>query len=153
MNGVKIAFKAAASESKMKHFVYTSSAAAICMPVPDTEFTITPDMYNDSFVKLAWEAPAEDPLKAAYVYSASKTLAEKAVWEFADSQDKLVVNTVVPNMNWGPHLRPGKQPRVSSGALIPAVYENGIDGAGMFKNFPPREFPILGAVQRYETAY
>lgn len=142
VNGVKIALKAAAAEPSMKHFVYTSSAAAITLPKPGIEFIITPDMYNEEAIKTAWEAPADNPMKPALVYAASKAEAEKAVWEFAKTQDKLVVNSVVPNMNWGPLLSPERQTRPSSGALIPAIYQHGIEGAGMFKDFPPRKSPF-----------
>ncbi len=138
VHGVQIAFKAAASEPDMKHFVYTSSSAAITIPKPDIAFTITPDMYNDEAIKGAWEAPADNPMKPVFVYSASKAEAERAVWELAKKQDKLVVNSVVPNMNWGPLLSPGKQQRTSSGAFMPGIYEHGIEALGMFKDYPPR---------------
>ena len=142
VNGIKIAFKAAAAEPSMKHFVYTSSSAGITLPKPDVEFVITPDMYNEEAIKFAWEGPADDPMKPAMVYAASKALAEKALWEFAKTQDKLVVNSVVPNMNWGPLLSPKSETKRSSGALIPAIYQHGIEGAQMFKDFPPRKPPF-----------
>ena len=96
-------------------------------------------MYNEESVRVAWDpAENEDPWKAAHVYAASKVAGEKAVWAFAETHKDLVVNTVVPNMNWGPLLAPGRQ-RPSSGGFIPRIYEKGLaEGAGMFRDYPPR---------------
>jgi nucleoside-diphosphate-sugar epimerase len=123
----------------MKHFVYTSSAAAVGGPQLEVEYSITPNSWNEESIALAWDK-AENALKAGHVYSASKVLAEKEVWDFAKKQegDELVVNTVVPNMNWGPILVPGKG-KPSSGGLIPNLYQQGLEGTGMFRDFPPRE--------------
>lgn len=146
MNGVKVALEAAASEPSMKHFVYTSSAAAITLPKPNVPFTISADTYNDVSARAAWDT-AHDPLKAVHVYSASKVAGEKAVWEYAEEvKPKFVLNTVVPNMNWGPLLSPERQ-KPSSGGLIPGIYMKGLEAAGIFKDYPPREsapYPLFG---------
>ena len=67
---------------------------------------------------------------------------KKAVWEFAAMSEKkdLVVNSVVPNINWGPLL--DVRQKASSGSFIPSIYEHGLDALGSFKNFPPRMFHL-----------
>jgi nucleoside-diphosphate-sugar epimerase len=139
LTGVRSALAAAASEPSMEHFVYTSSAAAIGWPQLEVEYRITANSWNEESVPLAW-SKADNPFKAGHIYSASKVLAEKEVWEFAKKQgsDGIVVNSVVPNMNWGPILVPGKG-KPSSGGLIPDLYQKGLEGTGMFRDFPPRE--------------
>lgn len=142
--GVHAATSAEAASPTVQHFIYTSSSSALGFPAPDVYFLVEHDTWNDHSYTIGMDdsiTPDKDPMKAAHVYAASKYAAEKEALEFGKKQDKIVVNSVVPNMNWGPLLAPGKQPddKLSSGGLLLKIYAEGLDGLGFFKAFPPRK--------------
>jgi len=93
----------------IKHFVFTSSAAATLHPVPPNEaIHITSSTWNDDGVAIAQDPsiPDSDARKPRAVYAASKVFSERAVWDYAMSHAKerpdIVVNTVLPEQNIGP---------------------------------------------------
>ena len=63
------------------------------------------------------------------------------MWNFAANSAEprgFVVDSVIPNMNWGPLLSPGRQ-TPSPARSIPGLYENELEALGMFRDYPPRE--------------
>jgi nucleoside-diphosphate-sugar epimerase len=91
------ALKAAARESSVKQFVFTSSFAASLLPVPGMEFNVDAKSWNDAAVEMAWTPPPYDASRGVITYMASKVEAEKAVWKFvAEEKPEFVVNTVAP---------------------------------------------------------
>ncbi|KAH7316756.1 hypothetical protein B0I35DRAFT_409920 [Stachybotrys elegans] len=109
INGAVNVLKAAFAEPSIKRFVHCSSSAALgdVVPIGGEPRTLTQDDWNENMVKLAWAEP-HVPQKAAPVYAASKTQQEQAVWKFykenKDKRPDLVLNTVLPNMNFGKSL-------------------------------------------------
>ena len=89
VHGALNALKAAAREPGMGRFVYTSSAAASNTPKPGVKATIHADAYNDEAVEEAWKPGAT----RFTVYAASKTAAERAVFEWVEENNPpFVVN-------------------------------------------------------------
>lgn len=120
LSGIKEILKAAAKTPSVKRVVYTSSSGALRLST-ETPYTVTQDTWNDEAVQMATKpdiyASLPDEAKGLATYCASKTLAEKACWEFVEKEKPhFTLNTVVPNMNTGPTIHP-KQPASSSGAL------------------------------------
>lgn len=112
---------AAAKIPSIKRFVYTSSTSALAamMNVPGHLNTET---WNEESVKLAYKEPYSQE-NALHVYSASKVLGEKAVFDFAKKHKPgFVVNSVVPNFNLGEFLHP--KLRSSSNAIIAGVFHS-----------------------------
>jgi nucleoside-diphosphate-sugar epimerase len=141
---VRCVIAAIAAEPKMKHFIYTSSASAVGFPQVNVPHFVAQDSWNVHSYNVAMDdsvTAENDPMKAAHVYAGSKYIAEKEALSFGREQDRIVVNSVVPNMNWGPLLEPKTQPadKLSSGALIPGLYEKGLEGLSWFKDVPPRK--------------
>jgi nucleoside-diphosphate-sugar epimerase len=93
-----------AAKAGVKRAVVTSSFAALYHPAKGTQspVTYTPNDFSDvteeEVIKLASNAP--------FVYSASKGLSERAVWEFAKSHPEIDVTTILPPFLYGP-LAPG----------------------------------------------
>ncbi|KAF7556593.1 hypothetical protein G7Z17_g1294 [Cylindrodendrum hubeiense] len=126
--GAVNALKSAYGESSVKRFVLTSSSAAAVSATAETSGTpITEDTFNEGAVKEAWAEPPYGPERAAPVYAASKTQAEQEVWKFhkenREKRPDLVVNTVLPNFNFGKSLDPVNQGYPSSSALPVALYK------------------------------
>jgi nucleoside-diphosphate-sugar epimerase len=89
------------AEPTIKRFVYTSSSTAACLPVPGRPGHLDRHSWNDEAVKIAWEEP-HVPAKAYPVYGASKTQAERAMWEFARTKKpNFVINSLLPDTNFG----------------------------------------------------
>lgn len=128
--------KAAAKEASVKSFVLTSSSLAAFNPIPNTEFTVTPDSYNEEAAKAAFKEPF-DPPKAWTVYSASKVIAEKDCWRFVkENNPGFVFNTVLPNANFGPALSQEHQGFPSTGGW-PKMFLDG--NFEMIQGVPPRQ--------------
>ncbi|KAL8721136.1 MAG: hypothetical protein Q9225_002119 [Loekoesia sp. 1 TL-2023] len=130
------AVSAAAKQSSVKRFVFTSSSSAITSAKPDVEFTINTDQWNDEDVAKAWAPPPYNQDRATSVYAASKTQAEQEVWKFVrEQQPNFVLNAVLPNWNIGTIL--SDRQSASSGGLVKAIYETGEVG-DFTKSFPPQ---------------
>lgn len=130
--GALSVLKSASKEPGIKSFVYTSSSTAALLPEPNKRIEVTKDTWDTAAVQTAWETPEPD---AFTVYGASKTEAERAVWQIAkDVQPTFQVATVLPNCNMGTTLNP-EGPSSTAGWV-----------AGLFKGdksalqFPPQWF-------------
>ena len=125
--------KSAAKSPSVKRFVYTSSSASIAASKPNEHYTVSTDKLNDEDVTAAWQPPPYENDRIWPVYCASKTQAERAMWEFmAEEKPSFVLNAVLPDFNFGELLH-DKQP-ASSGEYVRAIYNGQIDAA---KALPP----------------
>lgn len=123
---------AAAKEPSVRRVVITSSSTAAINPAPDVERIITPDTWNRDVVKEAWRKPDE-----FNVYSASKTVAEMAAWEWMAAQrPHFILNSVLPNTNFGPAISRKHQGWASTDAMLKSFIDGKTDDA--FAD-PPRE--------------
>lgn len=86
--------------TNVKRFVYTSSNSAVHSKNRESpKFIETEESWND----VTWDQAIADP--STYGYSASKTFAEKAVWEFVKSKTPTFETSVVnPVFVFGPQL-------------------------------------------------
>ena len=106
VNGVNAVMLASSQTPSVKTVVLTSSVAAI-EPQPD------PPVRNETM----WSDPEEQRARGV-LYAASKTLAERAAWDFMEREAphfRLV--TVLPTMVFGPSRLPGKESTGSMGFL------------------------------------
>jgi len=88
---------AALREPLVKAFVYTGSISAATMYVPGNSTHVERDTWNEEALKLAWAPPPYDPTRGIFVYNASKTEAEMAVWKFvAEKKPHFSVNSIDP---------------------------------------------------------
>ncbi|OAA66939.1 NAD dependent epimerase/dehydratase [Niveomyces insectorum RCEF 264] len=128
--GAVTALKAAYAEPSVKRFVLTSSSSAT-LPAGKEAYAegrvITEKTWSEDAVALAWAPPPYTPDRSSAVYSASKVEAEQAVWKYHEEnkakRPDLVVNTVLPNMNFGKSLDPVNQGHASSSGLIPMLWQ------------------------------
>ncbi|KAG6810796.1 hypothetical protein H0H92_010308 [Tricholoma furcatifolium] len=92
----------ASVKAGIEKLVITSSFGALLDP------SLIPGFHGLNFTYKDWgvvsreetEKHAEDPF---YVYFASKVLAEKAIWDFAEKHPKLDIATVLPGFVYGPY--------------------------------------------------
>ena len=134
VKGAINAAAAAAKQTSVKRFVYTSSSTAITAPKPNVEFTISTDDWNDEDVEAAWKPPPYEMDRVWAVYGASKTQAEQEVWKFAkEHKPGFVLNTVLPNANFGEIL--SDQQPASTGGWVKKVYNGELDAV---KDFLPQ---------------
>ena len=120
--GAVNAASAAAKQSSIKRFVFTSSSTAISTPKSNIEFTISTDQWNDEDVETAWKPPPYEPSRALAVYAASKTQAEQELWKFVkEEKPSFTLNTVLPNANFGEIL--SGQQATSTGNWVRSVYK------------------------------
>ncbi|EOD43406.1 putative aldehyde reductase protein [Neofusicoccum parvum UCRNP2] len=117
--GVRNALEAAAKEATVKRFVLTSSSASALIPRPNEEVTVTADTWNELAIKDAYREPPYEPERAYPVYAASKTLAEKEAWKFVqENKPGFILNTVLPNINFGKTLDLVNQGHTSTSSMI-----------------------------------
>jgi nucleoside-diphosphate-sugar epimerase len=108
VSGVASILSSAAHEPSIKRFVLTSSAASCSSPHPGKEFNISSKTWNDDDVEAAWRPPPYTG-RGWTVYAASKTLAERALWEFIqEKKPHFTANAVLPNLNLGPKFAKGQ---------------------------------------------
>lgn len=122
VDGATGILRSAVKAGTVKRFVYTSSSTACTLPILNTKFTIDKSTWNQSSIDKVKEfKPPHDPSQAFDVYGASKTLAEKAIWDFVkDEKPSFVVNSIIPNANLGadPPLQPGSTGTWPDGILL-----------------------------------
>ncbi|EXL68140.1 hypothetical protein FOPG_15792 [Fusarium oxysporum f. sp. conglutinans race 2 54008] len=142
--GAMNALQAAYAESSVKRFLFTSSsAAAVSSSIGAAGSKVTEETWNEDAIKEAWAETPYTPERATSVYSASKTQAEQEVWKYhkghQSERPDLVVNTVLPNVNFGKSVDPIHQGFASS-AKMPALLYNGhvVD----FHHMVPRQYFI-----------
>ncbi|KAI9164183.1 Aldehyde reductase 2 [Paramyrothecium foliicola] len=129
ISGAVNALKAAYAESSVKRFVFTSSTGAVVTSTRGAAaIKITEETWNEDAVKQAWAEPPFTPERAGAVYCASKTQAEQEIWKYHKEhhveRPDLVVNTVLPNVNFGKSVDPVRQGFASS-AGWPVLLRNG----------------------------
>ncbi|OBA24048.1 NAD(P)-binding protein [Metschnikowia bicuspidata var. bicuspidata NRRL YB-4993] len=99
VEGTKNVFSAIkAHGSQIKHVVVTSSVAALLNPArnQDPTFTVNEDSWNP----ITWEQAKENAMNG---YFGSKKFAEKAAWDFLESEKpNFTLNTVLPVYVFGP---------------------------------------------------
>lgn len=76
--------QAAAETPSIKRMVITSTASSTYTYQPNVELTITNKLWNEDAAKLAQTAPADDPYKMWYIYSAAKVAGDKTAWKFME---------------------------------------------------------------------
>lgn len=137
---------AATLEPKIKSFVYTSSSTAALTPVLDKKIVVTKETWNAAVVEETDKNAEADPF---IVYSASKTLAEQAVWKAVkETNPPFQVAAVLPNANYGKILQPGGEMSSSTGSW-PVMLFNG-DKTPL--NFPPQWFVDVADNARIHVA-
>ncbi|KAB2580941.1 Aldehyde reductase 2 [Lasiodiplodia theobromae] len=105
ITGALNALRSAAKEPGVKRFVLTSSSTAAYSPKPGVAFDITEKSWNEDAVAEAWADPPYDESRGLAVYAASKTQSEQAVWKWVEEEKpNFVVNTILPNCNFGKSL-------------------------------------------------
>ncbi|KAM0244213.1 hypothetical protein ACHAP5_006425 [Fusarium lateritium] len=129
--GAVSALKAAYAVPSVKRFVLTSSSSAAVVSLPDTPgVTVTEESWSEGAVKKAWSDPPYERERAGAVYAASKNQAEKAVWDYhkehRSEKPDLVVNTVLPNFNWGRSIDPVNQGFPSSSSFVIQLYQGNV---------------------------
>ncbi|KAL7919881.1 hypothetical protein ACQKWADRAFT_299910 [Trichoderma austrokoningii] len=141
VQGTLNALEAAAKHPSVKRFVITSSSAALLNVEPNRKgVKIDENTWNEAAVNLAWSGNMRgnvpEGLEGAIVYSASKTEAEKAAWKWvAEKKPNFVLNTVLPNFNFGQVLIPEHQPGSSMGFI-----RKFFKGDFSILAFPPQHF-------------
>ena len=131
--GAKNTAASAAREPGITRFVYTSSSMAITAPKPNKKFTISTKDWNDESVEEAWRPPPYTVERSFTVYGASKTQAEKALWEFMQvHKPGFTLNAVLPNANFGPLLN--NKVATSTAEWVRTLYRGDLDRV---KAIPP----------------
>lgn len=142
------ALTAAAKEPGIKRFVVTSSSTAAHLPRPSSmgpahpvHRTVTIDTWNDEMVASAYRDQACEPDQGAIVYAASKTLAEKAAWDFVcQKKPAFTMNTVLPDHNFGASLDPANQGYPSTLGFVADLFRG---NQGMLSALPSRRFTVM----------
>ncbi|KFA46012.1 hypothetical protein S40293_08787 [Stachybotrys chartarum IBT 40293] len=123
LKGTINALEAANKEPSMKRFVLTSSSASALIPKPNNPFTVTVDTWNDETVAYAYRDPPYEAERGYPVYAASKTLAEREAWKFmAEKKPSFILNTVLPNINFGASLDYKNQGHPSTSGMVVELF-------------------------------
>ncbi|KAL7896046.1 hypothetical protein HDV63DRAFT_89281 [Trichoderma sp. SZMC 28014] len=126
--------KAAASESSVKRFVYTSSVAAAATQKPGNHTHVGRDTWNNWAIEIANAPPPYEASRGPAVYSAAKAKAEKAVWNFLDEEKPpFSINVVSPFATIGPVLHPN-QPGATS-LWIKELLKGDLSSTNIVPNF------------------
>ncbi|KAL6706544.1 hypothetical protein ACN47E_005300 [Coniothyrium glycines] len=101
------ALQACAKTSSVKRFVFTSSSLAAAFPKPNVECSIDTQTYNEEAVEIVRKDPT---IRGLSIYAALKTETEKAMWKWMEKNNpNFVMNTILPNVNFGRVLVPEHQ--------------------------------------------
>ena len=128
----------AAAEPSVKRFVYTSSICTCWTAVPNKEIKIDENTWDDDPLEKAWAPPPYTLERSPLVYAAGKVTLEQAVWKFVKEQKPdFVVNSILPNINWGAVVDPSQpassSSQGSSSNFIPMLYLGNTQYAQMFR--------------------
>ncbi len=106
--------------------VLTSSSGACTAPKPNKVFTIDSNTWNEESVAEAWKPPPYEGFERKLaVYYASKTQGEQAAWKFMKERSPhFVLNTVLPNANFGSATDSAHQGHHSTLGWLEAAYNN-----------------------------
>ena len=138
------ALSAATNEPGIKRFVVTSSSTAAHLLRPSSlgppnpvHRTVTVDTWNDEMVTAAYQDPPYELDQGSIVYAASKTLAEKAAWDFVrERRPAFTLNTVLPDHNFGAGLDPDNQGYPSTLGLVADLFRG---NPGLLSILPSRK--------------
>ncbi|KAI0440928.1 hypothetical protein F4803DRAFT_525189 [Xylaria telfairii] len=149
------ALKATYSESSAKRFVFCSSAtAAVQSVLGRPSIVVTEETWNEVAIKDAWAGTALDIDPSHVVYSASKVLAEKAIWKYynenAHIRPDIVVNTVLPNMTLGTSIDAINHGFPSTSGMVALLYRGEISPYHM--SVPRQYFVDVQDVGRLHVA-
>ncbi|KAF2444992.1 aldehyde reductase [Karstenula rhodostoma CBS 690.94] len=106
------ALSAAAKTPSITRVVYTSSSIAATFPTYSAPKPLDQSSWNEEGIAKGWQHPADEPAsrKGLYIYAALKASSEKTCWKFMhEEKPGFVLNTVLPNCNFGRVLVPQKQ--------------------------------------------
>lgn len=124
---------AATREPGIKSVVYTSSSTAALMPQPNKVIKITKETWDEDVIKASETNP-----DSWNVYGASKTQAEKAIWQSVrETKPPFQVACVLPNANFGTIIKPGGENESSTASFVTNLY-NG--DTSMIDSVPPQYF-------------
>ncbi|KAI9170597.1 Aldehyde reductase 2 [Paramyrothecium foliicola] len=128
VNTVQSILDAASRSSSVKRFVYTGSSSAFGPLITGVRRKFDASSWNEESIRKAWAPPPYTPDRVLDVYSASKTLAEQAVFTYAkEKQPQFVVNSVALCWNFGKLLDPTIA--ASSTRFIKWLWDGEIDAA------------------------
>ena len=135
------------AQPSVKSFVLTSSSTACQGPKPNVPGSIDANTWNEEDIKDAWaprSARKERELSHGWVvYGASKTEAEKALWNFRDEKKPhFTVNAVLPGTNFGPVF--SKEEASSTGAFVKMICEGKMEA---LKDVLPRSLEHFDKVE------
>jgi len=134
---------------------------AAASPAPNVEVTIDEKSWNESCVEAAWKPPPYEQSRGYYVYGASKTQAEQALWKFVEEEkpdfvlncgmcllflkSEMSVNgtntdAVLPDTAFGESVDPKNQGQVSTSSF-PVMIFNGVEEECQYlvNLLPPRK--------------
>jgi len=132
--GTLSVLRSAAKVPSVKRIVLTSSSTAALFPKENVVFEVGEDLWNDESVELAYSLAADHPLKAWHVYSASKTLGERAAWNFVkEHKPTFTLNTIIPDTNFGPLL--DSEQAGSTAGWVRQAFKGDLQ---MLKQLPPQ---------------
>jgi len=99
--------RSAAATPSVKSVVLTSSRIAAYNQESGKTYNISVDTWFDEVVPMAWNAPADHPMKALLIYGASKVEGEKAAWKFIrEEKPHFKFNAVLPDLVIGTAFNP-----------------------------------------------
>jgi len=134
--GTRTMLKAAAQNPHIKHVVVLSSFAAVMDPKKG--FNVGKTYSYKDWNPATWEQAASSELKP-FVYTASKTFAEKVAWEFIEQQKpNFSLTTLCPPMIYGPPA----QPYNSMERLNESCAGQWAVFSGKAKEIPPARVPV-----------
>ncbi|KAF2033712.1 dihydroflavonol-4-reductase [Setomelanomma holmii] len=123
-NAALNALKACAKTPTVTRFVTTSSSFAASFPKTklDHDFVLDETTFHDTALEQA--KTAETPTsKGMLVYAAMKSETEKEMWKWVkENKPSFVMNSVLPNANFGPLLVPKHQGLPSTVAWIYSAF-------------------------------
>lgn len=119
MRGTVNALAAAAEELTVKCFVLASTSDTALIPKLNDPVEVTTEIWNDEVIAFAYRDPHYDPERAYSVYAGSNLLAEKEAWKFmCERKPACVLNTVLPNVNYGASLDLANQDHPSKSGIV-----------------------------------
>ncbi|KAF2454065.1 hypothetical protein BDY21DRAFT_291983 [Lineolata rhizophorae] len=153
VRGVTNVLEAAAAAPSVRSVVFTSSTAAVADAVADLERTVDETTFNDEAVGRAFAPPPSEPAQRILdVYSAAKTLAEKAAWKFVEERKlSFVFNSIASNANFGRPLSVKDQGCASTLRWIRELTD-GFPEMPFLKDLPPQYFVDVQDVARLHVA-
>ncbi|GKT50488.1 aldehyde reductase 2 [Colletotrichum spaethianum] len=127
-----VAIEAAYKEPNMKRFILTSSASTL-MPLKKENFfalkgqTVDVDTYGHDAKELAWAPPPWGIEHGGAIYGASKMEQEQAIWKYYEEnkmrRPEIVVNSIVPDFNFGRSIDPVNTGGSSSFGFIVELFK------------------------------